>query len=60
MNQAPKDMPSKEKLIEILKKVLKTDQDLSFLSTLSQEDLKILVGCIREKVEHFSGVGQKH
>ena len=53
-------MPSKEKLIEILKNVLKTDQDLGFLLKLSQEELKLLVGCVRERVENFSGDGQKH
>ena len=53
-------MPDKKKLIEILRKVLKTDQDLGFLLKLSQEELKLLVGCVRERVENFGGDGQRH
>jgi len=48
---------NKEELVEILKKVLKTDQDLSFLLRLSVDELKILVGCIRDRVD-FSGTGR--
>ena len=37
-------------LLEIIKKLLKTDMDLSFLLKLREDDLKTLVGCIRARV----------
>jgi len=46
-------MPNKEQLIEIVKKVLRTHQDLGFLSRLSQEELEVLVGCIRDRLDNF-------
>jgi hypothetical protein len=46
---------TKEKLIEIIQNILKTDIDLSFLLQLKQKELEILVACIRERVEHFGG-----
>jgi len=39
-------------LLEILKKLLKTDADLNFLLKLKEDDLKVLVACIRERVDH--------
>jgi hypothetical protein len=44
---------SKEKLIEILQRVLKTDADLDFLLKLDTKELETLVACIRDRVEHF-------
>ena len=41
---------TKEKLIEILRKVLKTDAKLDFLLRLSEEELESLVACIRDRV----------
>jgi hypothetical protein len=35
-------------LLEIIKKLLKTDAELSFLLELSEKDLKTRVACIRE------------
>ncbi len=40
-------------LLEIVRKLLKTDNDLAFLLTLPEEDLKTLVGCIRERVDQL-------
>ncbi len=37
-------------LLEIIKKLLKADTDLSFLLKLPEDDLKTLVGCIRERL----------
>lgn len=44
---------SKEKLIEILQRVLKTDVDLDFLLKLETKELETLVACIRDRVEQF-------
>lgn len=38
-------------LLEIIKKLLKTDANLDFLLELPENDLKTLVGCIRERVD---------
>jgi hypothetical protein len=38
-------------LLEIIKKLLKTDTDLDFLLNLPENDLKTLVGCIRERFD---------
>ena len=40
-------------LLEIIKKLLKTDTDISFLLTLPEKDLKTLVGCIRERFDQL-------
>ena len=42
---------SKEELIKILKKILKTETNLDFLLELKKEDLKRLVATIRGGVE---------
>lgn len=42
---------TKEKLIDILKKLLKTDTNLDFLLQLSDEDLSTLVACVRGRVD---------
>ena len=41
----------KAALLEIIKKLLKTDMDLSFLLKLPEKDLKTLVGCIRDRLD---------
>ncbi len=45
---------TKEKMIEILQRVLNTDSDLSFLQQLKKEDLETLVACVRNQVENKS------
>ena len=44
---------TKEKLIEIIKKILNTDADLSFLMQLKVKELETLVACIRERVDRI-------
>jgi hypothetical protein len=44
---------SKEKLIEIIKKILNTDADLSFLMLLKVKELETLVACVRERVDRI-------
>lgn len=44
---------SKDELVKIIERLLMTEEDLSFLSELDEEQMKMLVGCIREKVEGF-------
>ena len=41
----------KEKLIEKIKEILKTDFDLNYLSTLKQEELENLIACIRYRID---------
>ena len=41
----------KEKLIEKIKTMLKTDLDLSYLSVLKQEELESLIACIRYRID---------
>ena len=42
---------TQEELVERIKGLLKTDEDLSFLLKLGVEELKILVARIRERVD---------
>jgi len=42
---------TKEKLIEIIKILLKTDADLDFLSELKEKELEKLVSCIRNRID---------
>jgi hypothetical protein len=42
---------TKEELVERIKRLLKADDDLSFLLQLRTEELKILVARIRERVD---------
>lgn len=42
----------KQKLINIIQKVLNTDCDLGFLSQLQEKDIETLVACIRDRVEN--------
>ena len=41
----------KTELLEIIKKLLKTETDLDFLLNLPESDLETLIVCIRERVE---------
>ena len=41
---------TKKELIEILRKVLKTDDKLDFLLRLSEEELESLVACVRDRL----------
>lgn len=43
---------TKQKLIEILQKLLKTDTDLNFLVQLLDEDLETLVACVRSSLDN--------
>ena len=42
---------SKEKLIQLLQRLLKTSENIDFLKELKKEDLEKLVAIIRERVE---------
>jgi hypothetical protein len=42
---------TKEKLIEKIREILKTDLDMSYLSVLEQEELESLIACIRYRVD---------
>jgi hypothetical protein len=42
---------TKDKLLEIIKGILKTDVDLRFLLQLNESELEKLTACIRERVE---------
>ena len=44
---------TKDKLIEIIQGLLKTDVDLGFLVELNERDLETLVACIRDRVEQL-------
>ena len=46
---------TKDKLIEILKSILKTDVDLGFMYQLEQKQLEVLVACIRDRLEQKEG-----
>lgn len=42
---------NKDKLVEIIQDLLKTDHELSFLKELKKEDLETLVACIRDRID---------
>jgi hypothetical protein len=42
---------TKEQVVEKIKKMLKMDNDLSFLLQLTLEDLETLIATIKERVE---------
>jgi hypothetical protein len=44
---------TKEELLEIINKLLKTNTELDFLLRLESEELKTLVACIRDRVDHL-------
>ena len=43
---------TKEKLVEKIKELLKTDMDLRFLLELKKEEIETLVACIRDRVDN--------
>jgi hypothetical protein len=53
---------TKDKLIEIIKGILKTDIDLNFLLELEENELETLVACIRERVDQVGNLinGKRH
>lgn len=42
---------TKEKLIEKIRDLLKTDNDLRFLLELEKEDIEALIACIRYRLD---------
>ncbi len=44
---------TKEKLVDKIKKILKTDNDLDFLLELKKEEIERLVACIRDRVDRI-------
>jgi hypothetical protein len=46
-----KDM-NKEKLVRIIQELLRTDQNLDFLTELKREQIETLVACIRDRIDH--------
>ena len=44
---------TKEKLVEKIKELLKTDIDLRFLLELKKEELERLIACIRDRVDRI-------
>jgi len=45
---------SKGELVELIRKILKTDQDMDFLLKLELKDLEGLVACIRSRLEEVA------
>jgi hypothetical protein len=43
---------TKEEMITVLQRVLKTDADLEFLKKLDPSELEILIASIRDRVEN--------
>ncbi len=46
---------TKDKMVEKIKELLKTDNDLDFLLELKKEELERLVACIRDRVGQGGG-----
>jgi hypothetical protein len=46
---------TKEKLIDKIRRLLKTDNDLQFLVELRKEELEELIACIRYRLESQKG-----
>ena len=42
---------TKDKLVEKIKELLKTDNDLDFLLELKKEEIERLIACIRDRVD---------
>ncbi len=42
---------TKEKLVEKIKELLRTDRDLSFLLQLKKKEIEKLLACIRDRVD---------
>lgn len=47
----PEDM-TKDRLIDIINRLLETDADLDFLTKLSKSELETLVAAVRNRVEN--------
>jgi 3-methyladenine DNA glycosylase/8-oxoguanine DNA glycosylase len=45
------DDMNREKLVRIIRELLRTDDDLAFLKELKKEDLEKLVACIRDRID---------
>ena len=41
----------KDDLVDLLKKILRTNADLDFLSVLEQRDLETLIAVIRDRID---------
>jgi len=44
---------TKEKLVEKIKEILKTDNNLDFLLELKKEELERLIACTRDRVDRI-------
>jgi len=44
---------TREKLVEKIKELLKTDGDLSFFLLLKKEEIEGLIACIRDRVDRI-------
>ncbi len=44
---------TKDKLVEKIRDLLKTDNDLNFLLILKKEEIERLVACIRDRVDRI-------
>ena len=49
---------TKEKLVDKIRELLKTDTDLDFLLALKNEDLERLVACIRDRIDQIGVFGK--
>jgi hypothetical protein len=47
----------KKQLIETIKRILRTEADLSFLSQLKETDLETLLASVRDRVENIGNGG---
>jgi hypothetical protein len=45
---------TKEDLMAILKKLLRTERSLDFLNRLDEENVRTLIVCIRDRLEKYS------
>ncbi len=46
---------TKDKLVEKIREILKTDNNLDFLLELKKEELERLVACIKDRVDQVDG-----
>ncbi len=46
---------TKDRLVEKIREILKTDNNLDFLLELKKEELERLVACIRDRVDQVGG-----
>ena len=45
----------KEDLVDLLRKIFKTDASIDFLSKIEPKGLETLIACIRERIEQEKG-----